>query len=243
MEGTVMSITKEDYDRLLEDFRERMNALGGDFVSALLYGSIARGDMVPGKSCVLDAYVALDESIFESKERFLKVLHTLVEAGEAIFDSPIPNKHMFHYCGTDELDTLPAMFVPILRETGKIICGEDVWTRIEPNEASKRAWRGTFFGLRRQFPSVFGLEEFLGACRYLKKPELSSEEIDNIVIGWAKSLLEHISAVEKAKAIKESPEQYTGDADFAREFIRDCLYFIEELNDRIVEHWARKQAN
>jgi len=269
-----MSVTKEDYDRLLEDFRERMNALGDDFASALLYGSVARGDMVPGRSDVLDAYVALDESVFEGKEHFLKVLHKLVKAGEAILDSSIPRKHMFHYYGIDELDMLPAMFVPVLREAGEVLCGEDVWTQVEPNEASRRAWRGAFFGLRQKFPSVVGLQEFLGACRYLKKAELSSEEATNILMGWADSLLKwllvaacnavdvwvgekeaaeriqdvfpnlgYISAVEKAKAIRESPEQYANDTDFAKEFICDCLYFIEELNDRIVEHWTRKRAN
>jgi tRNA nucleotidyltransferase (CCA-adding enzyme) len=105
-----MKVTNvEDYDRAVQEFVANMRRLGADVVSVLLYGSIARGSVVPGESDLLDAQVFLRDEVFQTKERFLNVLETMVESFQRLSRTGIPF-HPFLYFSLAEASCSPALY-------------------------------------------------------------------------------------------------------------------------------------
>jgi predicted nucleotidyltransferase len=165
-----MSITVEDYQRALEGFLEDMRRLGDKVVSVLLYGSMARGDIRPGQSDLMDAYVFLKEGVFEDKGDFLKTVEVMIGTCEKLVQSGLPFHHPFHYYGMDEVKRLPAVFLPTLRSdrSSCVILGEDIRPQMEASCAGHLVARTSFFEVRRIF--------CLPLSRYLHKIPLTEQD-------------------------------------------------------------------
>ncbi|MGB9177739.1 MAG: hypothetical protein WCB68_00720, partial [Pyrinomonadaceae bacterium] len=142
--------TAEDYDRALRLFLSDIGRLGSDVVSVLLYGSIARGEVVPGESDLLDAHVFLRDEVFQGKDRFLKVLETMVESCRHLSRTGIPF-HPYHYFSLAEADQSPAMYLPTWQSdrTSKVLAGEDLRAQISSRESSHAVAATSFFEARR----------------------------------------------------------------------------------------------
>ncbi len=126
-----MSIELVDYRRAVEGFKADMSQAGEAVVSILLYGSVARGDISPGRSDLLDAYVFLDEQVFEDKEQFIATMEVMAGACEKMGCSGIPF-HPFHYFGLDEIGCTPALYLPSWSSDAfsMVVAGEDVRSEI-----------------------------------------------------------------------------------------------------------------
>lgn len=136
------------YEAALRDGLGILSAAGADVVSVLLYGSMARGDVRPGKSDVLDAFVFLGPETFADRERFATTLQTMVDACERLSRSGLPF-HPFLYWGVDE--PIPAVILSACKEENlsRIVTGEDIREGISATPASRAAAQTAFFEARR----------------------------------------------------------------------------------------------
>jgi hypothetical protein len=125
-----MSATIEEYRRAIEAFRVDLERIGDDLESLYLYGSVARGDIVPGRSDLGDAYVFLRQQAIDDRESFLAAFDRMVEACRNLARWGIPS-HGFHYFGVEETHYLHAAFLPVLRSPNESrrISGEDLGAR------------------------------------------------------------------------------------------------------------------
>ena len=123
-----MTITVADYDRAFDHLVHDMRALGDEVVSVVRFGSAARGEISPGKSDIVDAYVFLCSDLFDSRERYIRVLDGLVDTCQWLAATGLPYHHAFHLHALDEAGNLPAGYVGAAtgEDTSDIIYGEDV---------------------------------------------------------------------------------------------------------------------
>ncbi|MET0621841.1 MAG: hypothetical protein ABW250_02565 [Pyrinomonadaceae bacterium] len=250
-----MSIELSDYGRALEVFEADMGRAGEDVVSILLYGSVARGDISPGRSDLLDAYVFLDERVFDDRERFIAALEVMAGACERLALSGIPF-HPFHYFGMDEIGRTPALYLPSWSSDSfsRALAGEDVRAQIGSSAASREAAAASFFEARRSMGH--------GLARYYNKEELTELDRERVMHGLV-SLKKHITImaclalgrwVEATRAVGELEEALPGldtgvlkvvaarrevppahlDEGELRTLIREMLTFVEDLHDRLV---------
>jgi hypothetical protein len=110
-----MTVTAEDYDLTFERFAEDLHRLKGDITSVVRYGSIARGELSPGKSDIMDAYVFLKREVFATEDAFSRVIEEFVSTCRWLSETGIPFHHPFHYYCDDETQNLPAGFVGVLK--------------------------------------------------------------------------------------------------------------------------------
>src|SRR5438477_12993298 len=98
--------TVQDYDLAVQEFLADMARLGEDVASVLLYGSIARGDVVAGESDLMDAHVFLQSEVFQEKARFLQCLEVMVISCQRLSQTGLPF-HPYHYFSLDEARLSP----------------------------------------------------------------------------------------------------------------------------------------
>lgn len=168
-----MNYTLKHYERAVDRFVDDMRPLGQDLMSALLFGSIARGDVRPGKSDLLDACLVLRSEVCHDRTRFMNALQVFANAVKHLRETGLPT-HPFFYWYEYELDRSPAMWLSLWGsdETSKVLSGEDVRPRLKGREESKMVARTSVFHMRQ-------IAHRLG--RYMYQESLSEEDCDEII--------------------------------------------------------------
>jgi hypothetical protein len=246
-----MTATVRDYDVVLSDLLEDIGRIADDVSSAVLFGSMARGDVLPGHSDMMDVYIFLKQEVFDDKDRFLKALDVMAEACEKIANGSPGPFHPFFYW--NEHESVPATFHLDLAAHSKIIFGDDIRSRIRTTASSASVAQTAFFEMRR-----------LGAplMAYLHKNDLSEQDcqaVFNLLMTIKRDLpmlalmVLDIWVVQKEsiQALKNAlPDidvevldkivmlQHDEPARLNRGLLidtfRDAMVFVEDLNDRLV---------
>lgn len=255
-----MTATVNDYHLAVDGLVEDVGRIGEDVTSVILFGSVARGDVIAGQSDMMDAYVFLRHGVFEDKTRFLQALEVLSEAFDRIAEKAPGPFHPFFYW--DETDPVPATFNYELTTVSKVMFGDDIRNRIVCTRPSRQAARTAFFEMRR-----------LGSPMivYLHKEELTEDDcqtIFRVLIGIRRDLpisacmalntwvgqQDAIRELKKAlpgldtqaidgiAALQRQP-QPTADPEQVRSVLKQVVLFVEELNNRLLgklkaEAWA-----
>jgi predicted nucleotidyltransferase len=247
------NITSQDYEAALQRFKADMQNLGNDLISILLYGSLARGDVRPGRSDIMDAYVYLRRDVFENRESFLRALEIMTDASIRLSQTGLPY-HPFHYFSEDELNSLPAVYAPTWkRDEHPVVFGEDVRSRIDSAQETVAAARVSFFNTRRTmgyFLSQYLKREFkagecekvaksLGslrkhllpmACAVLDIWTVTSEsigELQTALPGLDVSVLPKLDRLANLESTELDPHD-------VRQTLRETLSFMEDLRDRLL---------
>lgn len=256
-----MKATAEDYQAALEDVLAVLRGgLGEDLVSVLLYGSMARREVKPGRSDLLDAYVYLADEVFDDKERFFRALETMVAACDGLARSGLPYKHPFQYWSRGESGHAPAVYLADWRsdERSRLVFGEDLRPQIRSPESALAVARLSFMQARRMGHDW--------AC-FLAQPELTAPDCQEIREGvqmlmkflptlacaslgiWTHAgralpeLLKALPGLDAASAagldafVRDGATAAAG-AEELREVLRRTLDFIEDLHDRIFARWG-----
>src|SRR5215207_2482409 len=145
-----MNVTVEDYGRALEGFIDDVRGMEDDAESLLLFGSMARGEVKPGQSDMMDAYIVLRPEVFEDKKRFLASLQIMLGSCDKLSSTGIPF-HPFAYIGSDEVEYLPARAFSLFpfEPLTKVVWGTNVLTRITDTPTNHLLNRTRFFEARR----------------------------------------------------------------------------------------------
>ena len=246
-----MTCTKEDYQRAADGFIEDVSKIGDDTASVILYGSLVRGDIRPGQSDILDAFLFLRDQIFQDKARYLSVLDVMVEATGRLSRLGIPMHPFFYW---DDVSPIPALFYLtfVSDKSSKPVLGADLRSRLRCSPASVAFARNIFFDFRRQ-----GHQGVI----YLAKEEWDDKDVArvrNILTSakkylvmmscWALDLwvplpdttaalqkkLPHIdlSVLGKIEAALASADAFP-DLERLRELFRQTFDLIEDLHDAI----------
>lgn len=252
-----MKVTISDYDKAFVRFASDMQALDDVVLSVLRYGSAARGEISPGKSDVMDAYVFVRKHVFESESLFRHALESFVHTCQWLSDSGLPYLHPFHYYCEDEVGNLPAGFVGTVRskDTSDILLGDDIRQQLGSSSASQEVMkRGVFLSVvGRLFPLAHLLDE----------EEISEEECKRVVsqlTTWSKHLAQSACLalghdLGRKKALQYLSKEFM-EADFTvleevrtfrerhdsaappgevLELLRRVLSLVETLHDEILE--------
>src|SRR5438067_1709844 len=113
-----MSATVNDYHLAVDGLVEDVGRLGDEVTSVILFGSVARGDVIAGQSDMMDAYIFLRHGVFEDRTRFLQALEVLSAAFDRIAEKAPGPFHPFFYW--DETDPVPATFNYELTTVSKV---------------------------------------------------------------------------------------------------------------------------
>jgi predicted nucleotidyltransferase len=248
-----MTASVRDYDDVLDGLLADVARMGDGVSSAVLFGSMARGDVIPGHSDMMDVFIFLKQDLFNDKARFLETLEVMAEACEKIADRAPGPFHPFFYWS--ETDPVPATFDLDITVHSKVVFGDDIRSRIHTTAPSRFVAQTSFFEMRR-----------LGAplMVYLHKNELTEQDCEAIfnllmaikrdlpmlalmVLGiWVvqkesiPALKEaftevNIDVLDRIVAIQQDQAART-DPRVLQVMLRDAMIFVESINDRLVAH-------
>jgi len=116
-----------------------LQRLGPDLVSVLLYGSMARNEIRPGESDVLDVFVVLADTALSDQERFKAALLCMTEASVFLSTTGFPF-HPFHYHSLSELrDGFSAAYDPLWHSdrTSQVVWGYDLRRFMKTTQTSR----------------------------------------------------------------------------------------------------------
>ncbi len=246
-----MTATVRDYDVVLDGLLEDVRRMSEVVSSVVLFGSMARGDVLPGHSDMMDVYIFLKPDAFDEKNRFLSALEVMAEACEKIANASPGPFHPFFYW--KEGDPVPATFHLDLAVHSKVIFGHDNRSGIETSPSSSSVARTAFFEIRR-----------LGSplMTYLEKNDLTEQDrhaIFNLLMTIKRDLpMLALMAVNIWVVQKESIQALTNafpdinievlnrivmlqhdeaarqDSALLRQTFRNAMVFVEDLNDRLI---------
>lgn len=246
-----MTLTLDLHEQIVGDFIADVKKVEDDVAGFVLFGTAGRGDIIPGESDLMDAYVFLRHEVFADKERFMRAVDIMAEAhARYVETSPFPTHAYFYW---DERDPVPGHFIREMTTFSRIILGEDVRPNIYTTEPSRVAGRGAFFDIRKLGAPLMVL---------LNKKELTEKECHALYNGllvivkhvpmsacmalniWAglpesievlrKTLPDLDSEVlDKITELRYEPDRHT-DAERLRALMREAMIFVEKLNDRLV---------
>jgi len=250
-----ISIEVAEYKRAVDDFLRDLRQLGEDVVSVILYGSIARGQIVRGRSDLLDGYVFLRDQVFEEKARFLRALGVMVESCQTLCQTGI-RFHPYHYFARSEASLSPAMYLAHWQsnQTSAVLMGADIRAQIRSTERSRATAATSFFEARRTMAhplaAYLNLQDWSAddqhkivhrltslkkhicemACITLEIPKAASQAVVALeqVLPLDFSVLQRIESFSHASGSLETRTSL-------RETLRDMLSFVEDLHDRIIE--------
>jgi predicted nucleotidyltransferase len=247
-----MNATVKDYHLVVDGMVEDVSRIKDDVSSIVLFGSVARGDVIAGQSDMMDAYIFLRHEAFEDKARFLNALEVLSNAFDRIGEKAPGPFHPFFYW--DETDPVPATFNHELKKISKVMLGDDIRDRITSTAQSRLTARTAFFEMRR-----------LGSPMmiYLRKKELTEDDcqtIFRVLIGIRRDMpisacmaldiwvgqMEAVQELEKAlpgldmKAIEsiamlQRQPQPAADPEQVRDVLKQVVVLVEDLNTRIID--------
>jgi predicted nucleotidyltransferase len=259
-----MNITLADYERALEGFIADVQAMDDNAESLMLFGSMARGEVNPGQSDIMDAYIVLRPEVFEEKERFVASLESMLKSCDRLGSTGIPF-HPFAYISSDEVEYLPARAFSLFpfKPLTKIVWGTDVLSRITDTETNHLLNRTRFFEARiivhfqlarylyKQSFTKQEWQEMIPVLLAAKKnsymaymaltnrtPDKLSpiEELEELLPGL------NTSVIKRVNALKENLGSMP-DAEEIRSLVKDAMLFIEELHSRILARLNAGQAD
>ena len=240
-----------DYDFILRRFLQDIGRMSDAVSSVVLFGSMARGDVIPGQSDVMDAYVFLKPEIFDDREQFLAGLEIMAEACEKIAEKAPGPYHPFFYW--NELDCVPATFNLDITVHSKVVFGSDFRGRILSTPASRRVAQTAFFEVRRLgAPLMFLLHKTELSeqdCRLMFEllvtikrdmPMLALMVLDIWVVQKESivvlkqtlpdlnaDILDRIIDLQRDESATENPR-------LLQDMFREAMIFIEDLNDQLI---------
>jgi predicted nucleotidyltransferase len=246
-----MTVTTETYQRALSDFLNSLHEMEEDVTGVLLFGSLVRDEVSPGRSDIMDAFVFLREEVFRDRERYLNALRIMAGCCERLGDSGIPFHPFFYW---DASEPLSAMFLPPFRseQYSRVIMGSDVRPRLR-SSAAGRAYAGkAFFAARRKGHAL---------SAYLSKQELTGEDRKRIAaallsgrkyfpllaclaldrwVGESEMVREleetfpdlETAVLNRCKILRTEPDTIN-DSGLLLELLRGMLVFVESLHERI----------
>ena len=257
-----MNYTLLDYERALDRFIDDLRPLASDVSGALLFGSLVRGDVRPGKSDLLDAYLVLRSEVCLERERFMRALHVLVEAAANVLRSGLP-AHPFFYCFEHERDDFHESRLMFYQPDGtsRVLLGQDLGPRTRVCAESEAVARTSFFHTRQTTHQLgrFLYQQQLSDCDraeilhdvatvYKHLPRLtclaldiSANELTNVqdlkeaLPGLDTEVLDRIAMFRKRPA-------EAADVQAWHTIIIDTLSLVEQVHMRLVEKIGRRFA-
>lgn len=261
-----MNLTIEDYERALDGFIDDVKTMEDDAMSVLLFGSMARGEVVPGQSDVMDAYIVLNPEVFEDRERFMSCLNTMMRACHRLQETGLPF-HPFAYIGRDEVEYLPDRAFSLLpfEPLTKTVWGKNFLPEVKETATERLLNQTRFFEARNivhfqlaRFLKIEVLTEL--ECQIVIPLLLSMKKNTYMaymaIFGKAPSKFEPIeelaaalpgldvSVLRRIKAVKESLNSMV-DFEEVRSLVKDSLIYMEDLHRRVLEklNAQRSEAN
>ena len=256
-----MNITLENYDNALQGFLDDVETMKDDVDSVLLFGSMARGDVKPGSSDLMDAFIFFKPEVFRDRERYLRDLEVMVGACERLSMSGV-YFHPFLYC--DNSDLIGALFLPPLlsERASRLVFGKEMRHTIDGSPASRAYAQRVIFAVRRASHRW---------TYFLRKPQLTKAECEVIVdeLQDAKKMLPIMSCMamdiwpgepdlipelkkalprvdttvlENVKLLRDQPERFA-DPEGLRPLLRDMLIFVEEVHDELLSKLRESGKN
>jgi len=246
-----MNVTVADYDNALKGFLDAVDPMKGDIITVLLFGSMARGDVRPGQSDVLDAFVFFEPTVFKDRERFLRNLEIMITACDRLAQTGL-DYHPFVYW--ENVDLISALFLPPCRSLGssQIVFGKEMRHTVDASRASRFLAGRIFFASRRYGHQLVYL---------LSKPELTAGDLAriteelaraqktipllacftmgiwpgeaDIIREFRQALPElDISVIDKVKILRHQKD--SPDPEYLRQLLREMLDFVETLHDQLI---------
>jgi len=142
----------EDYWRAVDSFVTTMGRLGDDLRGILLWGSLARGEVIPGKSDLLDALVVV-RRLLEDPAHFDRIVEQILAACAPLAESGLPFAHPPNLYQEEELGDFDVTFGPTLvsPDSSRLLVGEDLRPLVHSNDDGQVMARCAFFSLKRRF--------------------------------------------------------------------------------------------
>lgn len=172
--------TITDYHEAAEEFVATLKK-SPYVAAAYLYGSLARGEIVPGLSDI-DFWVFIKDEAFTSKNTFIEMMESLIQAGERLASKGLPDYHAFCYYELSEARNLPAGLVPNLQSdaSSRLMFGDNVREQMGSSAASFFAHKMSYFADMRR-------HVFLPLTPYLGlKTEAIDEKAERYILGGLK---------------------------------------------------------
>ena len=148
-----MTPTLEDYWRAVDSFVTAMGRIGDDLRGILLWGSLARGEVVPGRSDLLDALVVVRRGRLKEPADFDRVVQQILAACAPLAESGLPFVHPPNFYREEELGDFDAVFGPTLvaSDSSRLLMGEDLRPLVNWSDEGQATARCAFFSLKRRF--------------------------------------------------------------------------------------------
>lgn len=242
------------YEQALDNFVQTIGRLHENGRCVLLYGSMARGEVIPGHSD-LDFWVILAGDVFREKTRFQQAFDVMVSACRELAASGLPVIHAFCYYGEDEIAWLPAALVPNLQSprSSRIVFGDDVRAHMGSTAASHHLYRTSYFFemrrhlflpltpyLRKGVLTEREVRHILGSLKYVKYlPEAACAALDlwpgeiDAIPRLAQELDVDVGVVARVEALR-TRENPLADIEAVQATLRQALRFVEQVHDALV---------
>ena len=148
-----MTPTLDDYWRAVDSFVEAMAGLGDDVEGVILWGSLARGQVIPGKSDLLDIVVVFRDHLLDDLDSYRRVVRAMVDGCAEAARGDLPFSHPPEFRDERELPDEEGLYIRTLASplTSEILAGVDVRERMSCDAGSLRVARCAMFALRRRF--------------------------------------------------------------------------------------------
>ena len=162
-------MTVQDYEDAAQRFFSALEELGPAVRSVVLYGSLARGDVRPGKSCLIDSQIVVSAETFDNESKHRELVEALVTQTRNIGSLSLPKFHAPAYRADDELQTMWTTGVEGYAdpETSRLALGTDMIHEMQEAVRGKD-YTGRFFLVRKTL--------LLSASRVLGLPDLSARD-------------------------------------------------------------------
>src|SRR5215203_2214551 len=93
-----MTVTLDLHEQILDEFIADVKRIEDDVRGFVLFGTAGRGDIIPGESDLMDAYVFLRHEVFADKARFMGAVDVMAAAhARYVESSPFPTHAYFYW--------------------------------------------------------------------------------------------------------------------------------------------------
>jgi predicted nucleotidyltransferase len=148
-----MTPTLDDYWRAVDFFVEAMAGLGDDVEGVVLWGSLARGQVIPGKSDVLDIVVVFRDGLLDDLDGYRRAVRAMAGGCAEAARGDLPFSHPPEFRDERELSNEEGLYAGTLASplTSQILAGADVRERMFSGDEALRVARCGMLALRRRF--------------------------------------------------------------------------------------------